>query len=797
VNDWGQLLERLTDRLSVDPELQRDVAQELRAHLEDSAESFRRAGESESEAAARAARALGDETELAEQLFQANRGRMRLRGVIRWAAQVALVPVAVAIVVALLLGVSGGHVDPLVVVHTTDFSDVPDSWTRHLTEPQRFVLFGDPATEDLTERAKSVADRWPDDPVFYGNYAAKLLSRGRLDPTDPHTDYDPDAVAEALAVAERGEKIDPDNAFYNFAKATLLIGAAGDLRQDPSRKYRHTMLNDVPYTTSTHWQYDVRERAQFDRGLAEFRRGLGRAEYALRSIDMMELRMDLLPEPDRYNDCLLRVGLEHSFWPMRSNHWPRLGCALSAHAVALAEAGKADEAVELIDSVALMALKIGRGSRTLGEMGEARMIQRLALADAVRVYELLGRESDAARARRALAEEIAFSDDLRLRARPPGIDLSRGGMLNSVVLPRLPGERLDPEPGRTAEQIVFAQLALAGLLAVLVVAALPAGAMTIISLLRRRGRDRPLLVFIGWRRIGRICLLAIVLPMTVYALYVGTGKHMAYGAVYGLGKFLLEYAVLVAAMYLLLMRLSYSAIRRRAAELGLDVPPPIKLRQRRWLIALGALVALAAGVYLAGWWTGFFEPAHYSGPFFVAGIVLACAVAAFVLLCHVRELFGGIYRRRYRAFRETFRRSLVPILAAAAILIGVTCGWTLARGERWAVRRITGNARVAETNHIERSDYRLLRERMDEQYEALIAARRRAHAPSAVIPPSSRRVRQGSEVRAGQEIDGLGRFGRGRGRQDGRFDQVDGRVDLDGARIHVGWVEARRAEDPP
>src|SRR5688500_3470460 len=85
-----ELLERLTRRLAVDRELQLEVRQELRTHVEESIAEFRNAGRGETDARDQALRALGDEAELAEQLWRANRRRIRLRAAGAWAVRLLL-----------------------------------------------------------------------------------------------------------------------------------------------------------------------------------------------------------------------------------------------------------------------------------------------------------------------------------------------------------------------------------------------------------------------------------------------------------------------------------------------------------------------------------------------------------------------------------------------------------------------------------------------------------------------------------------------------------------------------------
>lgn len=99
--DFDDILDRATRRLRLDPELCLEIRRELATHLEDAAEECRAAGEDDEQAAAHAARALGDPDALADQLWDANRRRVRWRFWVRWVARVSLVP-AVLLVLAVL-----------------------------------------------------------------------------------------------------------------------------------------------------------------------------------------------------------------------------------------------------------------------------------------------------------------------------------------------------------------------------------------------------------------------------------------------------------------------------------------------------------------------------------------------------------------------------------------------------------------------------------------------------------------------------------------------------------------------
>ncbi|MCD4700095.1 MAG: permease prefix domain 1-containing protein, partial [Phycisphaerae bacterium] len=588
---FDDLVDLLTDRLRVDPELRLDVARELRAHLEDSAAEFRQAGQSDEQADASAAKALGDPQQLADELWQANRWRIRIRGIFRWSARAALVPGAICVVLAIGVGLSGV---PMPWAGDKVFSPAfggfgfHGSLTDGLTEEQRFIFEGAPSARTPLEQAKSITDRWPENPVYYGNYVVQLICQGGV--------YDgkrgrikPERLDEILAVLDKGERIEPDNAFYNFTKAAWLIQAASDISEDESRTYERINRDDE-VRQSNCWKIEIHDPGLFQRGLAEFKRGLGKGEFASHSLDMLELRLGLLPEPKRLNDYLRRVAFQASTLLPPLGDYRKLGRSLSAYAIDQAEAGRADEAAELVDSVGLMSAKLGARSRTLVGLLVAQAVRVGGLAHAEQVYEELNRPEQAEQTRQARQRQDALFTEIRKGPRLDERERVHAGMLMAVLTPSLPGNyRPDFEPMRTAEQFVAAEMGLILLLCVLVLLALFLGGLALLSLIIQRPGNKPILLFVGWGRIGKICLLAIVVPVAACALYVYvlTASDRVYGLNYTAGKTLLEFVVTLGAICVLLLGLGYSAIRRRADEIGLVVPPALRLRDRRWLAGVG------------------------------------------------------------------------------------------------------------------------------------------------------------------------------------------------------------------
>jgi hypothetical protein len=203
-----QWISHATDALSVDPELQLDVSRELETHLEDSMAELQSGGMDPQAAEDRAIESLGDPQGLSGQLWLANRRRVRLRGWIRWAARIALIPGALMVLFWLVTA----WFDPTAVLGHLSTS---------ISEETRFILQGHPQATTAIEQSKSIADRWPENPLYAGNYASHCIPEG-----DAQDDIFQRQVA--LDALDRAETMNPDNAFYPLMQAALILNASAE-----------------------------------------------------------------------------------------------------------------------------------------------------------------------------------------------------------------------------------------------------------------------------------------------------------------------------------------------------------------------------------------------------------------------------------------------------------------------------------------------------------------------------------------------------------------------------------------
>lgn len=118
---------------------------------------------------------------------------------------------------------------------------------------------------------------------------------------------------------------------------------------------------------------------------------------------------------------------------------------------------------------------------------------------------------------------------------------------------------------------------------------------------------------------------------------------------------------LVATISFLTISMATAYVRHRCRTLG--VPVPREAGRRRWLahwIILGIL--WAACLALRGWTPTYTTVAAYA----VAGI--CCLVVLCYPAIKLKRLCSA--RKEYGRFHGTLARSMIPVLAAAAILIG-------------------------------------------------------------------------------------------------------------------------------
>jgi hypothetical protein len=732
MGQFDEVVERLTDRLRIDPELRMDISHELKTHLEDSADEFRQAGYDEAEASETAVKAFGDETELSQQLWLANRGRIRVRQVIKWSARIVLIPLSIAMIFVGLTGFSSviSSLQKISGRNGNYGSNIPG--TRSLSEEERFIFFGDPSAKTDVGKQKSISDRWPENPIYYANYVNSVLnSLERAENDSPAFYHDPAKALDVLPLLTKGEQIEVENGFYNIAKAGILFNISSTLKEYPKLTYI-TRDSNGKEKTSNYRRVMITDPERFKQGVEEFRKGVFKPIHNSHSMDMLRVRLGLLPPVNDFVEYISRsaYGIPSAL-PMLGyeRHIARMLCAYSLE---LTNEGKINEAKDLLNITAMFGSKRGASGETLIELLVGQAIYQLPLAYEIQGYQLLGLPVKADAAKKQLKVEEDFLYSLR---HPPEYEKKNreqlgtmyAGTMDRLLLPAMGGEKTwNFGPAREMDYVLYKRIGVLIIFIVLVEFSLIFVTITGVNLLRwRKDKEGPKLFFVGWRALVKIGLLAVVLPIAIYGIYLyGLPTAGKYAFSFAWARLFLEFFLVGGSIIVLTLMMSYSAIRRRAMEAGMVVPPEITIRKRRWSVVLIGLSVVSIAGLIVYWYMKvdwYASRVTLYGNYANQDINDVLEVGIFIMpvliIWLIRELVYLIrLPREYAHFRRTFFRSIVPILSLVVIVSSLCLGYPLRMKERQVARELPVFGLYDEVG---KSDYRLLRERLRQRYEEL------------------------------------------------------------------------------
>ncbi|MCC7408009.1 MAG: hypothetical protein IT442_08055 [Phycisphaeraceae bacterium] len=765
MNPFDDLIARATAKLSMDGELKLEIGRELRGHLEDSAAEYEAGSYTAERAAEEAVKHLGDPEELAQELWRANRGRLRVRAVAKWAAQILLVPAAVVVAMWVLVRPSYTLVQ-LARLHISEPSNTPvlstmqavdraiPDWigvtfrsivgdpnaqfTAHdlagLSQDQRWVLLGDPGAEDDLERAKSIVDRWPDNPIYYGNYVnlamMEFVRRAREGSAA-------EARAWYLPILDRGETVEPDNSYYGVARTSVILTGACDVEDAATQPSGGTTQTaDRPDFES--YVLTIHDEGAIERAMAELHRAVARPRYTSHAVDMARLRLEMLPAPTSLLEWLNRQILCVGILLPDLGTTRRLTRIAGCYAWRLAEQDEADRALAIVHDVSLLgSMMIASGDTVIGMLVGQTVVRRAG------EYErwILEHGGEPARAARAAAELEALEQVyLRTKRVDPLPDEARREMsvVGRIFTASIAGYVVDYSPTRRAE---FALAENAGLGVLL--ATLSAGlvVVTLVGLaglaLVRGGRVAPML-FVGWRRIGRVLGWGVLAPIVGYVIYIHLPvANRQFSFNYTPERHVLELLTLGGVMLAVLWRQTRRAVAERAAEVGVALPVP----RWSWLgyVRAGVLVLLGAAVcaYIAAWQFEGLRPvvAESGGTLRTAGgnlIVVMLLAMVIATTWRAGRLVVGLIRDSASAVVTI--RSAAPILAAVVIVLGMVGGMMLRQVEAEAMAHTRGSQDFLMVNEVDHSAYREMRDWHVRRLEEL---RAREGAGQTRVPPGS------------------------------------------------------------
>ncbi len=218
-----EVIRRCTESLRGDWNLQQEVAQELRSHLEEKCAELKQQGLSPEECAARAVQCFGAPEEIGAGLFRANFRRLRRWAKLRFLIRILTVPALAAVLfLAVNFDVAAGtaRLRELGLLKALPLPEtLLDIAGRRFLPP--------PVGEEEASSSRS-GESLPADPL---SLADRIASGNRENPP----------VAEFFDAAIRSE---PENALYRYEKAAVLVSEAVPGITDPG--FFHRSAGGVP-----------------------------------------------------------------------------------------------------------------------------------------------------------------------------------------------------------------------------------------------------------------------------------------------------------------------------------------------------------------------------------------------------------------------------------------------------------------------------------------------------------------------------------------------------------------------
>jgi len=665
--------------LKADQEVYRDVTQELHTFLEDKTERYRREGHSDEESIALSKKAFGSPLDVAAELLNANRSRLRLRALFRIAFGALIVPLAIFF--ALYVGY--GRVARLQAM-SARFLNSSDNTTTLPTVP----LFenrdiGSQFKGDIhllnqipPVNAENLRLYWeahqgePDGHIYYAYYTIFAMHY----PQNTSSEISPREVA----ILRRGEKIEPDNALYNMLLAERYLSHG--MTAASERQGKDTVLGD-----------ELRDRQAFELGLIELRKAAKKPYYRTYQMQIMRQKLNALPRPLLTEDYLNHLTLaSHELFPqfarLRNLARKTPGCAR----LLIAE-GRTSEAEAVMDTWQPMSTLLAKDSDNLIGALVSTAVVKILTEEGAKVYAQLG-EPEKAGAAQATFERVT---QLRNRAQTPAksatipansakVDLPTDRntpAIAGVLLPVFVGMSSgvppitanDITPLRMHEHVLVEEAAVQLLQVLFVLALLGVliqGAIWHYHL--HHAAAVPLLLLPPAKEILRALWWGIVLPMAIYWLYsrmpvIGGREYCWKFMGWRFGAEMLIVGIL--ALWIP-ARIIGRYVRRRCEDLDIPLPPTTEAPMQRKL-QVAMIIAMALLVINIG------IPVEYL-------VVKMIGTVLVVGLIVVIVRYAVLTRQHYGLYYGTLARSMAPLYAFAILYLALIAQpWLLANEAYW------------------------------------------------------------------------------------------------------------------
>lgn len=652
-NKLENFAELLTGSLKDDAELRLDVKEEIKSHLEETAEAFSAGGKSSEEAAELAIKAFGPADAISEDLLNANRRKMKTRHRVKLFFRYAIIPASV--IIALLFSCFP-RFSVLDITHNYFSSGDPCSLNivHHLVNSSYINTI-----KPLKKLSLKISDK-----IFNGYYISEFITFNLFSGED------------AIKEIKLAEKYEPENARYNYLLCGALLEKAVAIKcVDATDKKGGKIHEDI---------CELKDMQFLDQAFEEFLKGLKKPYYKTYTMETIKRRLAGLPPSIHIEDNLTKIVICAGILLPDFSHLCKIAKAIPFYAEKLAEEGQKDKALQLlearykiikdmeadsitlveilfINSIAGMGEKYAEAYRKIGkpELAEKTIALGRILQDPVN--KVFPRDAEGKRI--YAKKEKAFEQTLRQKAGTMNgntfsISASEGNLLSEDDLKK--GCELD---------YIFLERITFHILLVTLTFFMLSSAITVLYFYIRQKKTLPLLLMPNWLEILKIILFGILLPTALYLAYTRFTylSHRDFNLIFNQFRGVGEMILLAISIVFITVSLARKLVTRRCIEIGIKTKFKPSMKSEKIMYSMLAALWLSC-IFLPKAW-----------------------MPATVIIIGISALFFLVYAlfsqwREYAVVSGAIARSIIPVYSLSIILLCLLVQPFLEMRERYLVQ---------------------------------------------------------------------------------------------------------------
>ncbi|MCF6176914.1 MAG: permease prefix domain 1-containing protein [Victivallaceae bacterium] len=661
------LLDELSSGLQADPEMRMDVKSELRTHLDDKIAEGENAGLSETESSEQALKSFGDIVAIADGLVAANASRMKLKARLWRVAAILLIP-AVIICAFISFFQLASTVAILDIMSSFNSNIIkPPTWMKRSAElfgksytaDECFILDGDTTKHEPWQQQKALSDRFPSNKVYLANYILQLINAVNNKKVTRQYIY---------SELKRAEKLDPDNAFYNYMLAGVMLQKAcsykTQIKSLKDGKKKRKRIKEII-------DFKINDRQLFKQAMQEYLAGTKKKHCHSYSMQLMRQRLNIMGEPTNFATNLDQIMFAAGTVIPHVSLYRKLTQVLPQYAKLLIKEQTQELALRYIQSWHyFLQHQLDDSDYFISVLVLIASAKRFA-DDLPSLYQELGKKQQAGITKTQLLQVIEVREIWEKGKYDYRKDLNKMSILGSMILPAL-GIKFSEQDLASSRRIEYINVekSVIVILNILFIGGMLVAIGVIVTWRWRTGINAILLTP-PLRTIGKIFLWGIITPIAAYLLIstLGTIGGHQYNLLYN-SAFYFQILLLLTLMPYITFHLAKKYVSNRCQQLEIGLPAHKRWGNSRIIILWSSMAILTVAALIPHAYIQFGKVTSYT---FFTAIGLTFIYLLLIIVHTIAKFLTSFHQRQYAIYYGALAKTLLPIFASAVIFLTFTC----------------------------------------------------------------------------------------------------------------------------